>query len=956
MANRRNPGRLLACVSGAAILALIDAGSGLGAAAPARAAEAAGALAPLQEAAREKAQDEGGTAGREEDRGRKAGKPAIEEIVVRGFRPSIARAIELKKMSTSIIEAVSAEDIGKLPDVSIGETLARLPGLAAQRLEGRAQVISIRGLGPDFSTALLNGREQVTTGDNRGVEFDQYPAELLGGVVVYKTPDATLIGQGLAGTVDLRTIRPLAFGRRRLTAIARAELNEDGSLNPDASALGYRVGATYIDQFMDDRLGITLGVAIQSTPTQIEQFNAWGYPTAPDGNLVLGGSKPFVKSDDLKRIGTLGTIEFAPSDALHTTLDVSYSHFDETQILRGIEFPLFWSAAQLQPGYTAEDGLITDGAFADVKGVMRNDRNDRNADLFNIGWNLRYDFAEDWGGEIDVSYSRADRKDRLLESYSGTGPAGVGATDTLGFHQQKNGVFAFDPALDYADTGLFVLTDPQGWGGGAKPNPLTQAGFINAPKTSDELTHLRFLADRYLNGAVFDKATIGIDLSRRDKTRRIAQNFLTLGGPTSLPIPEAALLKKTAGLKFLGIPAQVTYDPLYLLRNVYVPVPIQLSSFNVPQDWSVREDVLVAFTKWDVNALVGGMELVGNVGVQAVYTDQSSEGFRVAGAEVGAGTAEGDFIPVEDGDKYWRFLPSVNLILRIDANTQIRFGAARTLARVRMDQLNASLALSANFTRLTSTDPNQAFFSASGGNPRLKPTISNQVDISFERYFADGAGYIAIAGFYKDLQDFINPNDAFLFDFSAFIPDFLTPEQQTMLGTPLGIVSGPTNDGRGNIKGIEGTLTLPFEVVAEPLEGFGVILSASYTDSRVILGDNPDPVTVPGLSKWVVNTTVYYEKSGFQARVSHRYRTKFLGEVAGISATRILRTVKSESVIDAQISYTFESGPLKGLTLLAQANNLTNEPFVTFQEPDPRLVIDHQRFSRTYLFGASYGF
>ncbi len=956
MAKSRNPGRLLACVSGVAVLALIDAGAGLALAAPADAAQPAGALAPLQEAARGAASAEEKKAGRADARKRKEEKPALEEIVVRGFRPSIERAIELKKMSTSIIEAVSAEDIGKLPDVSIGETLARLPGLAAQRLEGRAQVISIRGLGPDFSTALLNGREQVTAGDNRGVEFDQYPAELLGGVVVYKTPDATLIGQGLAGTVDLRTIRPLAFGHKRLTAIARAEFNEDGSLNPDASALGYRVGATYVDQFMEDRLGVTLGVAVQSTPTQIAQFNAWGYPTAPDGNLVLGGSKPFVKSDTLKRIGVLGTLEFAPSDTLHTTLDISYSHFDETQILRGIEFPLFWSSASLQPGYTAQDGLITDGAFAGVKGVMRNDRNDRNADLVNIGWNLRYDFAEDWGAEVDISYSRADRKDRLLESYSGTGPAGSGAADTLGFHQRKNGVFAYDPTLDYADTNLFVLTDPQGWGAGAKPNPLTQAGFINAPKTNDELTHLRFSADRYLDGSVFDKATIGIDLSRRDKKRRIAQNFLTLGGATSLPIPEAALLKKTAGLTFLGIPAQVTYDPLYLLRHVYVPVPIQLSSFNVPQDWSVREDVLVAFTKWDINTLVGGMELVGNIGIQAVYTDQSSEGFRVTGADVGAGTAEGDFIPVKDGDTYWRFLPSLNLILRIDGNTQIRFGAARTLARARMDQLNASLALSTNFTRLTSTDPNQAFFSASGGNPRLKPTIANQVDLSFEHYFADGAGYVAIAGFYKDLQDFINPSDAFLFDFSAFIPDFLTPEQQTMLGTPLGIVSGPTNNGHGSIRGIEGTLSLPFEVVAEPLEGFGVILSASYTDSKVILGDNPDPVTVPGLSKWVVNSTVYYEKAGLQARISHRYRTKFLGEVAGISATRILRTVKSESVIDAQISYTFESGPLKGLTLLAQANNLTNEPFVTFQEPDPRLVIDHQSFSRTYLFGASYSF
>ncbi|MEL7298206.1 MAG: TonB-dependent receptor plug domain-containing protein, partial [Pseudomonadota bacterium] len=145
----------------------------------------------------------------------------IEEIVTTGFRRSLENSRALKMDSESIVEAISAEDIGKLPDISIAESLARLPGLAAQRLNGRGQVISIRGLSPDFSTALLNGRPQVSTGDNRGVEFDQYPSELLSAAVVYKTPDAALIGQGLAGTVDLQTVRPLKYGRRSIAGNVR---------------------------------------------------------------------------------------------------------------------------------------------------------------------------------------------------------------------------------------------------------------------------------------------------------------------------------------------------------------------------------------------------------------------------------------------------------------------------------------------------------------------------------------------------------------------------------------------------------------------------------------------------------------------------------------------------------------------------------------------------------------
>src|SRR5687768_12010911 len=135
----------------------------------------------------------------------------LQTVTVTGIRAGIESAISVKRDSTSIVEAISAEDIGKLPDVSIAESIARLPGLTAQRVAGRAQVISVRGLSPDFATTLLNGRELVSTGDNRSVEFDQYPSELMSGVTIHKTPDAALVGQGLSGTINMRTARPLDF-------------------------------------------------------------------------------------------------------------------------------------------------------------------------------------------------------------------------------------------------------------------------------------------------------------------------------------------------------------------------------------------------------------------------------------------------------------------------------------------------------------------------------------------------------------------------------------------------------------------------------------------------------------------------------------------------------------------------------------------------------------------------
>ena len=168
----------------------------------------------------------------------------LDTVVVTGIRAGIENAIETKRDSTSIVETVSAEDIGKLPDISIAESIARLPGLTAQRIAGRSSTIQIRGLSDDFGTTLLNGREQVSVGHNRGVEFDQYPSELINAVTVYKTPDASLVGQGVSGTVDLQTVRPLSFADRVFTVNASGEKNSLGKLNPEVDDTGYRISVS----------------------------------------------------------------------------------------------------------------------------------------------------------------------------------------------------------------------------------------------------------------------------------------------------------------------------------------------------------------------------------------------------------------------------------------------------------------------------------------------------------------------------------------------------------------------------------------------------------------------------------------------------------------------------------------------------------------------------------------
>ena len=170
-----------------------------------------------------------------------AGEQKLETVTVTGFRASLESSISTKRNADAIVEAISSEDIGKLPDVSIADAISRLPGLTAQRVAGRASVISIRGMAPRYGVTLLNGREIVSTGDNRSVEYDQFPSELINAATVYKTPDPSLSAQGLSGTINMKTLRPLDFSTSQVVLGARLERNSNGSLNPEISGTGNRL-------------------------------------------------------------------------------------------------------------------------------------------------------------------------------------------------------------------------------------------------------------------------------------------------------------------------------------------------------------------------------------------------------------------------------------------------------------------------------------------------------------------------------------------------------------------------------------------------------------------------------------------------------------------------------------------------------------------------------------------
>ncbi|RYF05673.1 MAG: TonB-dependent receptor, partial [Oxalobacteraceae bacterium] len=488
------------------------------------------------------------------------GNIGIQSVKVTGIRRGIEAAISVKKNNDSIVEAISAEDIGKLPDQSIAESISRLPGLTAQRDEhGNASVISIRGLSPAFSTGLLNGREQVSVGDNRNVEFDQYPGEMLSGVTVYKTPDAALMGQGLSGTIDMQTVRPLDFKERTMAANYRREKT---GLGMDTHGYSNRSTFSYIDQFQNRTVGIAFGFTrLQGKTGDQTRFGSWGSGTTTYNgqtvNIPYTGMEAFTEVYTQERNGMMGVLQFRPSREFSSTIDLFYSRYDRDTANHGIQLPLSDTPATTlydRPGQlinpTLSGNTVTAGSFNNVRAVLRNDNVAYSDTSKSIGWNNKLKLNRDWSANLDLSWNSAERTGANIETY------GTSNTfDTVGF---TAGSQIFTTGVNYADPNSVRLTDVQGWGGAQ-----TQAGYVKFPHVYDKLGAVRFDLTRDLDNAwIFSKANVGVNVTNRSKTRDYTENLLSIAGNSSpfasVPYPSGSG-SAPAGASGINM---ITFNPL----------------------------------------------------------------------------------------------------------------------------------------------------------------------------------------------------------------------------------------------------------------------------------------------------------------------------------------------------------------------------------------------------------
>ncbi len=781
--------------------------------------------------------------------------------------------------------------------------------------------------------------------------------------MVYKTPNAGMTDQGLAGTADLQTVRPLAFGKRALAFNIRGEKNSEKAAIGGMKNTGNRYTVTYIDQFDDKKVGLALGYAHTESPYQTLKKESWGFgscggncSTADAGKSIVQGEKDAVDSSFFKRDGYMGVLEFKPNDQLHMTFDAYHSDFDELQRIARIEYPL--ACCNTLTSYTTSGDTINHGVIQQglgSKAVVENYINQRKDKLDAIGWNTEYKLNDQWSLMADLSDSKVDRQDNLIESTAGTGPGGAGTGDKVTFDQTPMGLVNLQGIVDYSDFSQIFLTDPNGWGGTNPNTGAGRAGYAKTPHITDEIKSIKLAATRTFGGGFLGDVVVGYDHTDHTKAKDGIEGELYLKGTSAdkTAIVPTQFRTGVTDAQFLGSnTGMISYDTLALWQSGFFDFTQEVCQGCIAKTWSVNEKLDTFYVRGDVNSTLFGKTLTGNIGLQAVHADQKAASLYTDGTATGVA-------PQSGGTSYTDYLPSINLNMQLADDTTLRLGIGTTIARPRMDDMAAGTSFGVtNDQSQPSTimiNGRPEYWSGGGGNPNLKPWKANNFDLSLEKYFGR-KGYVSAAFFYKDLNRYIY-SQSVLHDFTgAPLPTSSCTAPSTCVNANqyrLGYITAQANGSGGHIQGVELTASVPGELMTPWLDGFGVIVSGAFNQSSVNPG-GLGKIDLPGLSKEVINTTLYYEKYGFSARISNRYRGDFLGEVPDYTNSLQNQYVHSESIYDAQLSYSFQDGPMKGLTLSLSGSNLNNEPFYIYNAGHKEQILRYEKYGSTYLFGLNY--
>lgn len=886
----------------------------------------------------------------------------LEEVVVTGFRASLASALDTKRSETGMVDAISAEDIADFPDLNLAESLQRIPGVAISRRSGEGRQITVRGLGSDYTRVRINGMEAIATssgtsnsgGTNRGrgFDFNIFSSDLFSNLVVRKTSSAEVDEGSLGATVDLQAARPLDIGEPRFVVATQASYNDLAErTTPGASFLAS-------DVWFDGRVGGLLSVSYDERRLIEEGANItrWTYggsngawhPNSTVPGLTIGqinqnltaSSDPetalyhpripgYASYDtESKRLGVSTAVQFLPVESTSITIEGLYSKFEglrlESQLQAlGLSRPGTGKPRSIIRTGIVEGNNLVQAQIDNVDLRTQASRNELNTEFRQLTANIEHSFND--RARINFLVGRSES---LYEDPVAT---------IVTFERIDSQNFVYDFRSRMMGMALnFDATSPDAWAmvPGSSEVRLT-------PESVDNYYTNYKLAGAY---DINDKLTLKLGVDRKEfeyessaKQRANTSNVPAINGAALAALSrtfnfDAGLNLPAGSIARWLAPDLKAFAAQY---DIYSNTGIWELRSNPGSEARVTEDTSSTFAQLDFHFDAFGREFRGDAGVRYFKTDLASGG----NATVGSTT---QFVVIENDYAMW--LPSANLSVDLTDTIVARIGAAQTIARPGLGSLSPGGAV-------TVQGANRNY---SSGNPFLDPTKSTNLDLSFEWYRSRGS-LIALGLFYKDIDTFVQTLRTEAVYNTLGLPDSLL---DGTIATPdmVFAVTRPVNSPGGALKGLEANLQQSLDFLPGFWSNFGVLANYTYVTSDIDYltsaapGDPVVSATLIGLSKNAYNGTLYYETERFGIRASVAYRDGYLTAVPG-NDFNSWHGANSTTNVDMQASVNLTPA----LKVSLEALNLTDEYADLYVDRDNRLNA-YTHTGRQYVLGVRYTF
>jgi iron complex outermembrane recepter protein len=844
----------------------------------------------------------------------------IETVIVTGIRASVDRAIQIKRSDTSIVDAVSAEDIGKFSDKNVADALQRVPGVntvSAASGEGgfdENDRVSIRGTNPSLTQTMVDGHS-VANGDwfildqyqtiGRSVSYTLLPSEIVDTAKVYKSQSADLVEGGVAGVVDIITRKPLDF-KDDFTFEGSAEAAYTtlrGKFTPQVNGLfswkdpsgtfGVMVQGFYEarDIRRDGQEFLGYSTCGDNIPLGSPGYDNFGQATCAAAAIpalrgtsyaTLIGSALF--EQQRVREGGEITLQFKPSNEFNVQVEGFYSHLGASNINNNY---MFWGTEEfghnVPTSYTVVNNTVVAAAFPQKAGVapMVTDwiqRPGGGAETYFANADAEWLPSDSTTVKFKAGYSHGVGKTDPQVAWEGEVAPGPGAAASFDFSTgvAKVSVPSVDLSNaanlvnDWAWTAVSTAVDSEYYGQADVEQDVT-AGPIHDVKAGLRFAH-HTRSNVLWDGGVSYGGSIGSDVSTQNYPSDFADAFKIPGMLTDVPMGNTALIE------------QLLYN-----NTSWRPYPQTPAAISNPAnhrfDWPASMKMAETDTAAYVMADIGGDKWKGNFGVRIVNTRENID--QYINDATGLPSDFGNYAINKIGHTYWDVLPSANLSIDLTDDSVLRFAAAETMSRPDYSALGGAVQL---------TDLN---LTGNGGNPNLKPVKSANYNLAYEWYY-DEHSLLSVGVFYMDLSSYISYGTAQ----SSYV-------NMTLTGmNPVPVYSTYTITSPFNSSGHDEGMELSWE---QPIwGGFGV--QANYTYANGV-DNNGGPLV--GDSKNTANLVGYYENDWLSTRLSYNYRSKMLVGLDRSSA----ENQNAYNTLDASVQFTVTDWASFSIDAL----NLTNQ-------------------------------